>query len=120
MNSASLRGPRTISGAVTMTNSSITTYSPSANSRWRTGCRSGVWSWASTTESTKAEIADDPAHSEIRKPNDTTSPRAPRSMSAMVGSMISWTTLGEKTLFDIDTRWCSITDIVSGPNSGAT
>jgi hypothetical protein len=41
-------------------------------------------------------------------------------MSAIVGSMISCTTLGEKTLFDIDTRRCSITDIVSGPNNGAT
>src|ERR1700757_94366 len=120
MNSASLRGPRTISGAVTMTKSNITTYNSSANSRWRTGWRSGVWSWASTTESTNADIAEDPAHSEIKKPSDTTSPRAPRSMSAMVGSMISWTTLGEKTLFDIDTRCCSITDMVSGPNNGAT
>ena len=61
-----------------------------------------------------AEIADDPAHSEIKKPRDTTSPRAPRSMSAIVGSMISCTTLGEKTLFDIDPKRCSITDIVSG------
>src|SRR5277367_551606 len=120
MNSASLRGPRTISGAVTIKNSSITTYNSSANNRWRTGWRSGVWSWASTTESTNAEIADDPAHSEIKKPRDTTSPRAPRSMSRMVGSMISWTTLGEKILFDIDTRRCSMTAMVSGPNSGAT
>jgi hypothetical protein len=38
----------------------------------------------------------------------------------MVGSMISWTTLGEKILFDIDTRRCSMTAMVSGPNSGAT
>src|ERR1700752_4681909 len=120
MNSASLRGPRTISGAVTIKKRSITTYNISANSRWRTGWRSGVWSWASTTESTNAEMADDPAHSEIKKPRDTTSPRAPRSMSAIVGSMISCTTLGEKTLFDIDTKRCSITDIVPGPNSGAT
>ena len=50
-------------------------------------------------ESTNADTADDPAHSEMTKPTDTTSPRAPLTMSRIVGSMISLTTLGEKKLF---------------------
>src|ERR1700737_1810539 len=119
MNWASLRGPRTISGAVTIRNSSITTYKSNANSRWRTGWRSGVWSWASTTESTNAEIADEPAHSEMTKPTDTTSPRALLTMSVMVGWMISLTTLGEKKLLAVEISCCWMAGNVSGPNNGA-
>ena len=43
-------------------------------------------------ESTNAETADEPAHSEMTNPIDTTSPRAPLTMSRTVGSMISLTT----------------------------
>ena len=71
-------------------------------------------------ESTNAEIADEPAHSEMTKPNDTTSPRAPLTMSRTVGSMISATTFGEKNRPAVPINWFSITGRVSGPNSGAT
>ena len=78
-----VRGPSASSGEAAMTHSSMTTYSPSAKNRWRTGCRSAVWPWASTTESTNAEIADEPAHRLMTKPSDTTSPRAPRRCRAL-------------------------------------
>ena len=41
-------------------------------------------------------------------------------MSRTVGSMISLTTLGEKTVCDVEITWCSMLGNVSGPNSGAT
>ena len=69
-------------------------------------------------ESTNAEMADEPAHSEITKPIDTTSPRAPLTMSRTVGSMISLTTFGEKKRPAVLINWFSITGKVSGPNSG--
>ena len=71
-------------------------------------------------ESTNAEMADEPAHSEMTKPIDTTSPRAPLTMSRTVGSMISLTTLGEKKRPAVLMSWSSIAGRVSGPNSGAT
>ena len=77
-------------------NTSMITYSPRAKNLCRTGWRSGVWSWASVIESTNAEMAEEPAHSEITNPSDTTSPRAPLTMSRTVGAMISFTTLREK------------------------
>ena len=70
-------------------------------------------------ESTNAEIADEPAHSEITNPSDTTSPRAPLTMSRTVGSMISLTTLGEKKRSAVLISWSWIVGSVSGPNSGA-
>lgn len=71
-------------------------------------------------ESTNAEIADDPAHSEITNPSDTTAPRAPRTMSRTVGSMISTTTFGgEKNRPAVLISWFSIIGRVSGPNIGA-
>src|ERR1700746_3081142 len=103
MCSLTLRGPTTATGRATTTNVSITMYRNSAKNRCRTGWRNGVWSWASTTASTKDEIAEDPAHSEIKKPTDTTSPRALVVMSRMVGSMIWSTTLEEKRLRVPDT-----------------
>ncbi len=48
------------------------------------------------------DIAEDPAHSEMMKPSDTTSPRALLAMSRMLGSMISLTTLGENTLCAVE------------------
>ena len=102
MCSPTVRGPTTTNGAATTTNTSITMYRNSAKNRCRTGWRNGVWSCASTTESTNVDIADDPAHSEIKKPSDTTSPRAWAVMSRMVGSMISLTTLGEKKLWAVE------------------
>lgn len=50
---------------------------------------------------------------------DTTSPRAPFTMSVMVGAMISLTTLCEKKLSAALMSRCSISGRVSGPNNGA-
>jgi hypothetical protein len=55
----------------------------------------------------------------MTNPTDTTSPRAPCTMSWTVGSMISLTTLGEKKLLAVLIIRCSIAGRVSGPNSGA-
>lgn len=79
-----------------------------------------VWSCASTTESTNAEIADDPAHSDITKPSETTSPRALATMSRTVGSMISTTTFLEKKLLAMLISRSWMVASVFGPNSGAT
>ncbi len=65
-------------------------------------------------------MADDPAHREMTNPRDTTSPRAPCTMSRTVGSIISLTTLGEKKLLAVDTSQSSMAGSASGPNSGAT
>ena len=86
--------------------SSITMYSPKAKNRWRTGCRNAVWPCASTTESTKAEIADDPAPQADDEAQRHHLPRAPEAMSRTVGSMISATIFLEKKLLDV---------LISGP-----
>src|SRR5262245_19826947 len=70
-------------------------------------------------ESPNAEMADEPAHSEITKPSDTTSPRAPLTMSRTVGSMISLTTLREKNRPAVLINCSWIVGRVSGPNIGA-
>jgi hypothetical protein len=64
-------------------------------------------------------MADEPAHSEITKPIDTTSPLAPLTMSRTVGSMISVTTLDEKNRLAVLTSCSWMAGNVSGPNSGA-
>src|ERR1700759_2201616 len=98
MCSLTLCGPTTATGRATTTNISIVMYRNSAKNRCRTGWRNGVWSCASTTASTNDEIAEDPAHSEIKKPTDATSPPALAVISRMVGSMIWSTTLEENRL----------------------
>ena len=70
-------------------------------------------------ESTNAETADEPAHSEMTNPIDTTSPRAPLTMSRTVGSMISVTTFWEKKWLAVLINCSWIIGSVSGPNSGA-
>src|ERR1700758_5528364 len=120
MCSLTLRGPTTATGRATTTNISITMYRKSAKNRCRTGWRNGVWSCASTTASTYDETAEDPAHSEIKKPSETTSPRAVPVMSRMVGSMIWSTTFEEKKLRVMDSVLLTMAAKVSGPNSGAT
>ena len=65
-------------------------------------------------------MADEPAHSEITKPIDTTSPLAPFTMSRTVGSMISLTTLDEKKRAAVLISCSWMAGRVSGPNSGAT
>ena len=64
-------------------------------------------------------MAEEPAHSEMTNPSDTTSPRAPLTMSATVGSMISFTTLGEKNRPAVLINCSWIIGRVSGPNIGA-
>src|ERR1700722_13978046 len=120
MCSLTLCGPTTATGRATTTNISMTMYRNSAKNRCRTGWRNGVWSCASTTASTKEEIAEDPAHSEIKKPTDATSPRALAVISRMVGSMIWSTTLEEKKLRVVDSVLLMMAGNVSGPNTGAT
>ena len=55
----------------------------------------------------------------MTKPSDTTSPRAPCTISRTVGSMISLTTFDEKKLSAVPISWFSIVGRTSGPNSGA-
>ena len=74
----------------------------------------------STTESTSAEIAEEPAHRLMTKPNETTSPRAPCAISRTVGSISSATMFLEKKVFDVLINWRWIVGRVSGPKSGAT
>jgi hypothetical protein len=70
-------------------------------------------------ESTNADTAEDPAHSDITNPSETTSPRAPLTMSRIVGSMISLTTFDEKNLLAVLISCSWIIGSVSAPNSGA-
>jgi hypothetical protein len=56
----------------------------------------------------------------MTKPSDTTSPRAPWTMSRTVGAMISFTTLDEMKLLAVRISWFSIVGSTSGPNNGAT
>jgi len=68
------------------------------------------------TESTKEDIADDPAHSEMTKPTETTSPRPVERMSATVGAMIWSTALGLNRL-PLTAMICRCTvSTVLGPN----
>ena len=64
-------------------------------------------------------MAEDPAHRLMTKPSETTSPRAPCTMSLTVGAMISVTILVEKKLPAVLISCFSMAASVSGPNSGA-
>ena len=65
--------------------------------------------------STNDDIADDPDHSEITNPIDTTSARAVLRMSDTVGSMMSFTACSLNTGPTSSTICCCTARIVSGP-----
>ncbi len=70
--------------------------------------------------STNDAIADEPAHSEIRKPIDATSPCALVRMSATVGSMIVCTTLGLKMVRQNAMILSCTAVTMCGPNQSPT
>ena len=60
--------------------------------RCHSSLRTPYWSCATVIASTNDDIADEPAHSEIRKPTETISPLPVRRISATVGSITPVTT----------------------------
>src|SRR5690606_16410374 len=95
-NSGNRSGPMAMIGNPITSTTRLPKYSNSAKIRCQTSLRTPYWSWATVMASTNEDIADEPAHSEMRKPTDTISPLPVVRMSSTVGAMICWTTLSLK------------------------